>query len=124
MRPHLFTIFCGLLMSLSAFSTDIMLPAFADMSSDLAAPMGRVQLSIPVFALFMAFGHFVFGIASDEYGRKPMLLTGLVIFLMGTLLVMFAPSINTLLMGRALQGFGSSVGSVLGRAMLRDRSSG
>src|SRR5712671_109843 len=52
--------FCGLLLSVSAFSCDITLPAFWSMQRDLGAPIEWVQAVVPVFLIFQAIGQLAF----------------------------------------------------------------
>ena len=116
--------FCGLLLTLGAFSCDIMLPAFWSMERELGAPIALVQAVVPVFLLSSACGQLLFGSASDRFGRRPVLLGGLACYLAGTALGLLAQSIDVVLAGRVLQGLGSACGVVVGRAILRDRHSG
>ena len=74
-RP-LLIVFCGLLLSVSAFSCDITLPAFWSMQQDLGAPIDWVQAVVPVFLIFQATGQLIFGPVSDRYGRRPVILAG------------------------------------------------
>lgn len=117
-------IYCGLLMALSGFSTDIMLPAFDAIVLDLNASLDLVQQTISVFALFFGISQVFYGPASDRFGRKPAMVAGLAIYLAGSLQATLGGSIETVLVGRALQGFGAGAAPVLARAILRDTHSG
>ena len=122
-RPILIA-FCGLLLSVSAFSCDITLPAFWSMQQDLGASIEWVQAVVPVFLIFQAVGQLIFGPVSDRYGRRPVILAGLVVYLAGVAIAGLAQSIGVVHVGRAAQGFGSACGIVVGRAVLRDVSHG
>jgi len=124
LNPTLLTIFCGLLLSVTAFSIDIMLPAFDNMQSDLGTPIERVQLAVPLFAIGYALSQLVFGPASDRFGRRIVLIAGLVTFFAGAIIAATAPTIEVVLAGRVLQGFGGGAGQVIGRAILRDCNAG
>ena len=117
-------IFCGLLLSVSAFSVDITLPAFSFMADDLAAPYSQIQLVVPVFLACIGVGQIFSGPLSDRFGRKPVMLGGLALFAAGSVVCVMAGSIDMLLAGRALQGLGASGGPVVARAVLRDLFSG
>jgi len=117
-------IFCGMLMALSGFSTDIILPAFGAMVVDLNTSLDTVQATIALFALPFGIGQIFFGPASDRFGRRPVINVGLIIFLIGTALATVGSTIEPVLAGRALQGFGAGVAPVLARAILRDTHSG
>jgi multidrug resistance protein len=67
-----------------------------------------------------AVGHLFYGPLSDRYGRRPVLLGGLLFFTATTFGCSFANSINDLIVLRVLQGLGAASGSVLGRALTRD----
>ena len=116
--------FCGFLLALNAFSSDITLPSFAAMSRDLARPIEQVQLVIPVFLVGSAFGQLLFGPASDRFGRRPVILLGIALYMVGALVGFLAPSMGVVLAGRALQGFGSACCVVVARAVLRDTHEG
>jgi MFS transporter, DHA1 family, multidrug resistance protein len=117
-------IFTGLLLALNAFSCDITLPAFWSMERSLGAPIEQVQAVIPVFLFCSAIGQLVFGPASDAYGRKPVILAGVALYIAGALIAAAADTLTVALYGRALQGFGSACGAVIARALLRDVHSG
>jgi DHA1 family bicyclomycin/chloramphenicol resistance-like MFS transporter len=117
-------LFTGLLLALNAFSCDITLPAFWSMERSLGAPIEQVQAVIPVFLFCSAIGQLVFGPASDAYGRKPVILVGVMLYIAGALIAAAADTLTMALYGRALQGFGSACGAVIARALLRDVHSG
>src|SRR5262249_28981609 len=71
-----------------------------------------------------AIGQFLWGPASDRFGRRPPLLAGLALYLCGTLLAVIASSFAGLLAARAIQGFGASAPRVLAVAIVRDRFQG
>ncbi len=116
--------FTGLLLALNAFSCDITLPAFWSMERSLGAHIEHVQAVIPVFLFCSAIGQLVFGPASDAYGRKPVILVGVALYIVGALIAAAADTLTVALYGRALQGFGSACGAVIARALLRDVHSG
>ena len=117
-------LFTGLLLALNAFSCDITLPAFWSMQRGLGVPIEQVQAVIPVFLFCSAIGQLVFGPASDAYGRKPVILAGVTLYVAGALIAAAADTLTVALWGRALQGFGSACGAVIARALLRDIHSG
>ena len=124
MSRRFLIVFCGLLLTSNAFSTDVLLPAIFSLEVAFAAPIEQVQIAMPIFIFSSAFGQLLYGPASDRFGRKPVLLVGLGIYTAAAVIALFAPSLSVLLFARALQGFGSAAGIVLGRAILRDTHSG
>ncbi len=116
--------FCGLLLSVSAFSCDVTLPAFWSMQAEFDVPIDWVQAIVPVFLIFQAMGQLAFGPVSDRFGRRPVILAGLMVYLAGAAIAGLAQSIVAVHAGRIAQGFGSACGIVVGRAVLRDVSHG
>ena len=77
MRPALLTVFCGLLLSVSAFSNDILLPSLFAIQAEFGTSIENVQLVVPVFMLVSALGQLVFGAGSDRFGRRHAIIAGL-----------------------------------------------
>jgi MFS transporter, DHA1 family, multidrug resistance protein len=123
--PSAFVIvFAGLLLSFNAVSCDIMLPAFFAIERDLGAGIERVQAIVPIFLMAAACGQLFFGPLSDRYGRRPMLLAGVMIYIAGCAVSGFSTSLAMLYGGRILQGTGAACGLVVARALMRDVFSG
>jgi MFS transporter, DHA1 family, multidrug resistance protein len=78
------------------------------------------QLTLTLYLVGPAAGQLVYGPISDRFGRRPVLLAGIVLFLCGTALCGFAWSLPVLLVGRTLEACGGCAGMVLGRAIIRD----
>lgn len=128
-RPTLsFAEFVGIvamLMALTALSVDIMLPALPaiDAAFAIADPNDR-QLVVTAYMLGFAAGQPVYGPLSDRFGRKPVLLAGLGIFVLASLGTVLVDSFSGLLVLRALQGIGAASPRVVGIAVVRDRFGG
>jgi len=103
--------FCSLHMVVPA------LPLLVVIFDDSAA---RVQLVLSLYLGGIAAGQLVYGPASDRFGRRPVLIAGLAMFLVGTALCALAWSLPVLIAGRLLQALGACAGIVLGRAIIRD----
>ncbi|HEX5318797.1 MAG TPA: multidrug effflux MFS transporter [Stellaceae bacterium] len=80
----------------------------------------EAQLVLTLYFVGIAAGQLVYGPVSDRFGRRPVLLAGLALFLAGTLLCGAAWSLPVLIGGRVLQALGGCAGLVLGRAIIRD----
>jgi DHA1 family bicyclomycin/chloramphenicol resistance-like MFS transporter len=117
-------VFCGLLLSVSAFSCDITLPAFWSIERELGAPIEWVQAIVPVFLIAQGIGQLAFGPVSDRFGRRPVIAAGLALYIVGATIAVLAASIGAVHAGRVAQGFGSACGIAVGRAVLRDVSHG
>lgn len=85
---------------------------------NLSAAEAQLTFSIALFC--MAFATLAYGALSDRYGRKPLLLSGLCIFLFGSLVAFAAESIAMMIVGRALQAVGAACGVTLVRAIASD----
>ena len=115
----------ALLTSLIALSIDAMLPALPQITADLAVGNPNdAQLVIGLFLLGNAFGQLFFGPLSDTFGRKPVIVAGLSLFLVGCAVSVFAESFSMLLLGRVLQGVGASGPRTVTMSMVRDLYSG
>lgn len=112
-----------LLTGLTAFgavSTDLYLPSLPDMTRAFGTSVSLAQLTLSVFVGGFAVAQLVYGPLSDRYGRRPVLLGGLITYFFASLFCLFATSIETLIAGRFLQALGACAGPVLGRAVVRD----
>jgi MFS transporter, DHA1 family, multidrug resistance protein len=95
-------------------------PSLPLLAAVFAAPAGAVQLILTLFLAGIAVGQLVYGPVSDRFGRRPVLVAGLVLFLAGTALCGLAWSLPVLIVGRIIQACGGCAGMVLGRAIVRD----
>ncbi|MGK0501056.1 MAG: DHA1 family bicyclomycin/chloramphenicol resistance-like MFS transporter, partial [Oceanicoccus sp.] len=123
-RPKLaeFIALIALLTSLAALSIDMILPALPDIATDLkVTDMRQTQWVITALILGMSFGQMIFGPLADAYGRRFAILSGIVLFCLGSLLSMMATSMTMLLLGRVLQGFGVSGPRIASLALVRDK---
>jgi DHA1 family bicyclomycin/chloramphenicol resistance-like MFS transporter len=120
-----FVIIVSLITSLGALSIDAILPALPQIGTDLNVQNANDrQLTISLFILGMALGQMVGGPLSDGTGRKPPAFWGYALFVIGSLLSLFAMSFPVLLSGRFLQGAGISASRTVTIALVRDRYEG
>ncbi len=106
--------------ALGPAATQILLPAVPAIRRDFAVSGDIAQLTLSLSMAAIAVGTLTWGPLSDKYGRKPIILLGLSITLLGSLLCYFAGTIAALIAGRFVQAFGAAVGLVLARAIVRD----
>jgi DHA1 family bicyclomycin/chloramphenicol resistance-like MFS transporter len=122
--PIPFVEFVGLtaaLMALTALSIDIMLPALPQIGFSLGVTSENDrQLVVILYMAGFAVGQMFFGPLSDHLGRKPVLLSGLAIFIVGSLGALFSGSFTAFLAARLLQGFGAASPRVIAIAVVRD----
>jgi DHA1 family bicyclomycin/chloramphenicol resistance-like MFS transporter len=119
-----FVVTLGLLTGLAAFTVDVSLPAVPAMVDALATSMSHGQKIVGIFMFGMAFGQIPAGLVSDRIGRLPVIYVGMTLFIIGAIASSIANSIEVMLIGRFIQGFGSAPAIVLSRAIVRDVSSG
>jgi DHA1 family bicyclomycin/chloramphenicol resistance-like MFS transporter len=112
-----------LLSAIGAFlplATDGFLPAMRPMMSELGAGVAAAQLTISVALAGFALAQLIVGVVADRYGRRPVLLAAIWVFIVASAGVGLAPSLPVLLAFRFLQGFSAAAGPVLMRAVVRD----
>ena len=110
----------ALVTAIAPAALHVLVPAFPLLATDFDAPPAGVQLVLTLFLIGIATGQLVYGPVSDRFGRRPVLIAGLALFLVGTVLCGVAWSLPTLIIGRTLQALGGCAGMVLGRAIVRD----
>ena len=110
----------GALTAFGPLAIDMYLPAFPQMAAALGAPIGAVQLTLPVFLAGMAAGQIVYGPLSDRYGRRAPLIAGCLAFAAASAACALAGSAGALIVSRFLMGLGGAVGLVVARAVVRD----
>ncbi len=98
----------------------ILLPALPIIKETLQVSNDVAQLTLSLSMLAIALGTLIYGPLSDKYGRKPIMILGLSITVLGSIFCYLAHSIEMLILGRIVQAFGGAVGLVLARAIVRD----
>jgi DHA1 family bicyclomycin/chloramphenicol resistance-like MFS transporter len=96
------------------------LPALPRLTAVFATTPDKAQLTLSVFLVGFAIGQLAYGPISDRFGRRPVLLFGLVVYTLGGIGCALAGSIDQLILCRLLQGLGGCVGRVMGPAIVRD----
>jgi DHA1 family bicyclomycin/chloramphenicol resistance-like MFS transporter len=110
----------ALLLGLQPVSTDLYLPALPALRAELGAPMAAAQLTLSALMICFGIGQLVLGPVSDRFGRRPVLLAGLSVYVVAAIAGAMAQSITPLLLWRALQGVALAASVVGARSMLRD----
>jgi MFS transporter, DHA1 family, multidrug resistance protein len=118
------TLLLAMLTALGPLSMDMYLPSLPDIGHVLGAPAAHVQLTISSYLIGFAVGQVGYGPLSDRYGRRPVLLAAVTLYLTSTLACTAAQSVDVLIAARLLQGVGGSGAIVLARAIVRDLYSG
>jgi DHA1 family bicyclomycin/chloramphenicol resistance-like MFS transporter len=122
-RPALTPVLLILLALLSSFtplSIDMYLPALPVISVDLAGSVGDIQLTLSAFMIAFGVGQIFYGPAGDRFGRRPVILGGLAVYIVASVGCAFAAAADQLVILRFLQGLAACGGVVLARTMVRD----
>ena len=116
-----FVVVIASIMALNPLAMDMMLPALPNIASAFhIADANRPQMVLSTFLIGFGVGQFVMGPLSDRFGRRPVLLGGMTVYCIASLLAIAAPSFETLLLARALQGLGTSATRVIATSIVRD----
>jgi MFS transporter, DHA1 family, multidrug resistance protein len=105
---------------LAPLTLNLIVPSLPSLSIHFEISYASAQIAISSFIISMAIGQIFIGPLSDAYGRRSILMYGIIIFLIGTLICSFSTTIEMLIVGRFIQAFGGVAGVVLGRAIIRD----
>lgn len=98
----------------------IFVPALPAAAQDLGASIGAMQMTMSVYIFGLAVGQLAYGPLSDRFGRRPILMAGLVLYTITGLAAAFVPSVDALIVLRLFQALGGCAGLVIGRAIVRD----
>lgn len=127
-KPLGFAEFIALMAMISAtiaFSIDSMLPALPRIAAELTAgDVNRAQLVLTSFVMGMGIGSFFTGPLSDAWGRKRVLIGGMVLYSLAALLASVAQSLELVLAARLVQGLGAAGPRIVSMTMVRDLHSG
>ncbi|WP_244486808.1 multidrug effflux MFS transporter [Aurantimonas sp. Leaf443] len=116
-RPALATLMIA--SALSPLAINIFLPSMTSIARDLQADGATIGLGLSLYLVATAVIQLVAGPLSDKFGRRPVIIGGMVLFLAGTALCLLAPSVHLFLLGRIVQA-ASATGIGLSRAIVRD----
>lgn len=125
MRFREFVGLMAALMAVNALSIDIMLPALSLIGSDLGiAVENHQQLVIAIYLGSFGVGQLIYGPLTDRFGRRPVLLTSMLVFALTSFIAALASSFEMLLLARAFQGLSAAATRVLSTSIIRDCYSG
>ena len=102
------------------FAMHMFVPALPEAARSLGASIGEMQLTMSVYIFGLAIGQLAYGPLSDRFGRRPLLVGGLMLYTTAGLAASLVPDVHSLIVARLLQALGGSAGLVIGRAIVRD----
>lgn len=116
-HPHILTLV--LASAISPLAINIFIPSMPGMADEFGTPYPTIQLGLSFYLLAVGVLQLFLGPMSDHYGRRGVLIAGLVLFLAGTVVCISATSVEVFLIGRVIQSASAS-GMVISRAVVRD----
>jgi DHA1 family bicyclomycin/chloramphenicol resistance-like MFS transporter len=111
----------SMLMGLQPVAVDMYLPGLPAMSQDFGVPVAQVQFTLSAMLLSFGVSQLLWGPLSDRFGRRPVLLAGMGLFVLASLACMLAPTLAWLVAARMVQGVALGAAVMTARAVVRDR---
>lgn len=110
----------GAIGALTPLAIDMYLPAMPAIARDLGASAGAVQITLTAYTAGFAIGQLLHGPLADSYGRRPVMLCGILLFAIASMVSATTDGIDALTMIRAAQGFAGAAAAVVIQAVVRD----
>ena len=110
----------GVLSAFGPFVVDLYLPSLPQLASFFETSASMTQLTLTTAMIGLAVGQLLIGPLSDKFGRKKPLIISLVIYIISTVLIVFSPNIETMIVLRVIQGLSSAGSVVISRAVATD----
>ena len=120
LKGKLLFMFLALIGSFAPITTDIYLPSIPSMITYFHAPVAAINMTLSMFFVSYSLGMLFWGPLSDKFGRKPVLLAGLVLYTLASVVCVFSNSVEQLIFGRILQGLGGSASVIICSAIIKD----
>ena len=119
-----FALVLGALSAAGPLAIDMYLPALPAIARDLHASQGHAEMSLMSFFIGLSFGQPIYGPLSDRLGRRGPIVFGMTLYILACVACSLAPTVDVLIVGRALQGLGAGAGLAVGAAVVRDLYTG
>lgn len=113
-------ILLGVLSAFGPFVVDLYLPSLPQLAQFFDTTASMTQLTLTTAMIGLAVGQLLLGPMSDKFGRKKPLIISLLIYIISTILLIFSPNIETMIVLRAVQGLSSAGSVVISRAVVTD----
>ncbi len=112
------------LLAVGQMAQTIYVPAMVKIADAFVVSGGAVQRAMAAYLITYGVSQLLYGPLSDNIGRRPVMLAGMAIFIVGSLIALLAHSLDGLVLGTAVQGLGTGVAGVMARTMPRDLYTG
>jgi len=116
----LLIVILGAISALTPLAIDMYLPAMPSIAREFGVNAGAIQITLTAYTAGFAIGQLLHGPLSDSFGRKPVLLLGILFFAIAAAVIAMSASIDGLIWGRAAQGFAGAAAVVVIQAIVRD----
>ncbi|MFM5750043.1 multidrug efflux MFS transporter EmrD [Aeromonas veronii] len=113
-----------LMVAVGQMTQTLYVPSIPMMAGDFNVASGQLQAVMACYLIPYGLSQFVYGPLSDRIGRRPVLIVGMMVFLVGTLIIQVIPHLAALLVGSFIQGLGTGAGGAMSRTVMRDRYNG
>ncbi|QPB42687.1 multidrug effflux MFS transporter [Rodentibacter haemolyticus] len=113
-------ILLGVLSAFGPFVVDLYLPALPQLATFFETTASMTQLTLTTAMIGLAVGQLLLGPISDKFGRKKPLILSLIVYIISTVLIIFSPNIETMIVLRIIQGLSSAGSVVISRAVATD----
>jgi len=110
----------GVLSAFGPFVVDLYLPSLPQLATFFETSASMTQLTLTTAMIGLAVGQLLLGPLSDKFGRKIPLIISLVIYIISTILIVYAPNIEAMIVLRVIQGLSSAGSVVISRAVATD----
>ncbi|WP_341663921.1 Bcr/CflA family multidrug efflux MFS transporter [Vibrio sp.] len=117
---YLLFLVLGAVGALTPLAIDMYLPAMPNLARDLGVAEGAVQITLTVYTAGFAIGQLIQGPLADSYGRRPVLIIGMVSFAIASVISARTEGIDALILIRGIQGFAGAAAAVIIQAIVRD----
>ncbi|MGP8308686.1 multidrug efflux MFS transporter EmrD [Vibrio sp. YIC-376] len=114
------TFLIAILTAVGQMTQTMYVPSIGHMASDFLVSASSLQAVMACYLIPYGLSQFVYGPLSDRLGRKPIIISGLLIYIVGTLVALFAHQFEWFLVGSFIQGLGIGCGGAMARTLTRD----